>query len=231
MATLVLIRHGQASYGDADYDRLSERGHAQARALGPALAAMRLDAWFHGPHRRQRETAEVARAAAPALPAPALLDELAEYPAFEMLQHLIPRLVAEDGKFAALTTAPTPRLLDDAFHTVLARWGRDDWHVEGVERVGAFVARVRRGLECAITACARGGRVGVVTSAGPIGVAVGLVFALAPERMVRTSVVVRNASISELKLRTGDFAWEPDSVSLLTFNGTAHLPPELTTDR
>nr|HEX4318197.1 histidine phosphatase family protein [Kofleriaceae bacterium] len=231
MATLVLIRHGQASYGEADYDRLSERGRAQAGALGPALAAMTLDAWFHGPLRRQRETAELARAATPALPAPGVLDELAEYPAFEMLQHLIPRLVAEDPKFAQLTSAPTPRLLDEAFHTVLARWGRDDWQVDGVERVGAFVDRVRRGFERAIAACGRGGRVAVVTSAGPIGVAVGLVFALPPERAVRTSVVVRNASISELKLRTAGFAWQPEQVSLLTFNGTAHLPPELVTER
>ena len=31
MASLFLIRHGQASYGEADYDRLSTRGQEQAR--------------------------------------------------------------------------------------------------------------------------------------------------------------------------------------------------------
>jgi broad specificity phosphatase PhoE len=231
VATLLLVRHGQASYGEADYDRLSARGQQQARALGGALAATAVQALFTGPLRRQRETAALAREAMPALPAPDVIDELAEYPAFEMLQHLIPRLVAEDARFAALTSAPTPRLLDDAFHTVLARWGRDDWHVDGVERVGAFVERVRRGLDRAIAACASGGRVAVVTSAGPIGVALGLVFGLRPERMVRTSVVVRNASVTELKLRTTGFAWQPDHVSLLSFNVTGHLPAELNTDR
>ena len=231
MATLLLVRHGQASYGEADYDRLSARGQHQARALATAFAAAPVQALFTGPLRRQRDTAALAREALPSLPAPVVVDELAEYPAFEMLQHLIPRLVAEDARFAALTTAPTPRLLDDAFHTVLGRWGRDDWHVDGVERVGAFVARVRRGFDRAVAACASGGRVAVVTSAGPIGVALGLVFGLPPERMVRTSVVVRNASVTELKLRTAGFDWQPDQVSLLTFNVTAHLPPDLNTDR
>ena len=59
----------------------------------------------------------------------------------------MPRLVADDPKFAALATAPTPRLLDDAFHTILGRWSRDEWQVPGVERVDAFVARVRAALD------------------------------------------------------------------------------------
>jgi broad specificity phosphatase PhoE len=305
VATLLLIRHGQASYGEADYDRLSARGVAQAEALGAYLKTLRLDAVFHGPLRRQRETAEFAGlvgsviersgsagprspaegqggvviersgsagprspaegqggvviersgSAGPRSPAegqggvviersgsagprsPAegqggvVIDELAEYPAFEMLQHLVPKLVAEDAKFAALTTAPTPRLLDDAFHTVLSKWGRDEWYADGVERVGAFVARVQRGLERAIAAAGRGGRVAVVTSAGPIGVAVGLVFGLPAERMIRTSIAIRNASISELRFRSNGFDWQADKVTLVTFNTTGHLPAEMHTER
>src|SRR5689334_5584389 len=34
MSELFLIRHGQASFGAADYDELSELGHRQARWLG-----------------------------------------------------------------------------------------------------------------------------------------------------------------------------------------------------
>ena len=37
MGTIYLVRHGQASFGAADYDRLSDRGVAQARRLGQAL--------------------------------------------------------------------------------------------------------------------------------------------------------------------------------------------------
>ena len=141
MGTVYLIRHGQASYGEADYDRLSARGEEQARAVGTWLARQRIeqriDALYHGPLRRQVQTAAFAREAAAAqgvaLPPATELAELAEYPAFEMLQHLVPRLVAEDPEFAQLTTAPTPRLLDRAFHTILDRWAHDHWYVEGVE--------------------------------------------------------------------------------------------------
>jgi len=36
--TLLMVRHGQASFGKANYDELSERGHAQAYHLGLWLA-------------------------------------------------------------------------------------------------------------------------------------------------------------------------------------------------
>ena len=232
MATLLLIRHGQASYGEADYDRLSPRGQDQARALGRFLGEARLDVLYVGPLRRQRETAAfAAETAGESLPAPTELAALAEYPAFEMLQHFIPRLTAEDPRFAELTTAPTPRLLDDAFQTVLDRWGRDDWHAPGVERVEAFVARVRDALDRMIRAAASGARLAAITSAGPIGVALGLALELPVARMVRSSVVIRNASITELRFRSTDFDWQPDKVSLVTFNVTSHLPAELTTER
>ena len=232
MGTLLLIRHGQASYGEVDYDRLSARGHEQARAIWRFLARSRLDATYAGPLRRQQQTIATAREEAAGIPEPVTVDELAEYPAFDMLQHFIPRLVEEDSKYAALSTGPTPKLLDDAFHAILGRWARDEWSIEGVERVDGFVARVRTGLDKVIRAAASGARIAVVTSAGPIGVAVGLTLGVAAaERMVRTSSTIRNGSISELKFRGAGFAWQPEQISLLTFNVTSHLPDELHTHR
>ena len=237
MGTLYLIRHGQASYGEADYDRLSERGHAQARAVGRWLAEARLDALYAGPLRRQQQTAETAATTAAeagtALPALETLPAMAEYPGFELIKHFVPRLVAEDPRFATLETAPTPRLLDHAFHTILARWGGDEWAVDGVERVTAFVARVRAGLTHMLAAAAPGARIACVTSAGPIGVALGLTFAIPDARMVETSIVIRNASITELRFRSRAHgaAWHPDQVSLVTFNTTGHLPADLHTER
>ncbi|MGN6106985.1 MAG: histidine phosphatase family protein, partial [Kofleriaceae bacterium] len=122
-------------------------------------------------------------------------------------------------------------MLDEAFHTILGRWSRDEWEVDGLERVSAFVARVRGGLDRVIRAAGSGARIACVTSAGPIGVAVGLTFEIPDARMVRTSVVIRNASISELRFRSQGFDWQPDQLSLVTFNHTAHLPAELRTER
>ena len=235
MATLYLIRHGQASYGEVDYDRLSARGREQAAALGRFLARAQLNALYAGPLVRQQQTAQLASEAAAAagqpLPAIEAVPELAEYPAFEILKHMMPRLVAEDPRFAGLESTRSPRLLDEAFHAILRRWSRDEWTAEGLERVAGFVERVRAGLDRILRAAGSGARIGCVTSAGPIGVAVGLLYEATAERMVRTSVVVRNASITELRFRTQGFAWQPEQLSLVTFNVIAHLSDELHTDR
>lgn len=236
MATLFLIRHGQASYGDLDYDRLSARGREQAAALGRFLATAGLSGVYAGPLVRQRQTievaAEAAAAAGAALPEVQTVPELAEYPAFDILKHMMPRLVAEDARFAALQTDRTPELLDQAFQAILGRWSRGEWAAEGLERASEFAARVRAGLDRIFRAAGSGARLACVTSAGPIGVAVGLAFGIAAEeRMVRTSVVIRNASITELRFRSRGFDWRPDQLSLVTFNVTAHLTDELHTER
>ena len=38
MSAVYLVRHGQASFGAADYDQLSALGEQQARVLGQVLA-------------------------------------------------------------------------------------------------------------------------------------------------------------------------------------------------
>ncbi|HEY3808256.1 MAG TPA: histidine phosphatase family protein [Kofleriaceae bacterium] len=230
MAKLLLVRHGQASYGQLDYDRLSPRGEAQARTLGPLLAAQRPSALFVGPLVRQQQTAHFAREAAPELPEPVTIDGLAEYPGFDLVKAFMPKLVEEDPELGLLASAPTRELADRAFKTILARWSRDEWRLEGVERVHEFHARVAGAMTRAIASAASGGTIAVVTSAGPIGVAVGMVFGATAHHMIRASSTIRNASVSELKLRTQEFAWHPDKISLVTFNSTAHLPPDLVTE-
>lgn len=60
MAELFLVRHGQASFGEANYDKLSKLGHEQAIALGKALAQQGVTPkhWVIGSMVRHRETME-----------------------------------------------------------------------------------------------------------------------------------------------------------------------------
>ncbi len=64
MASIYLIRHGQASFGTDDYDRLSELGARQAEVLGEYLehCGIAFDAVYCGELQRQRRTAEIATA-------------------------------------------------------------------------------------------------------------------------------------------------------------------------
>ena len=59
MGIVLLVRHGQASFGAEDYDVLSEIGVAQSKRLGAWLAEAGVEpsALIHGAMRRQRDTA------------------------------------------------------------------------------------------------------------------------------------------------------------------------------
>ncbi len=60
MTTILLARHGQASFGQENYDQLSELGILQAKMLGQHYAntQRRIDAIFSGSLVRQRDSAQ-----------------------------------------------------------------------------------------------------------------------------------------------------------------------------
>ena len=63
MARITLIRHGQASFGQANYDQLSERGYRQGELVGQALATrgIKPDLILCGSMSRHRQTLESAQ--------------------------------------------------------------------------------------------------------------------------------------------------------------------------
>ncbi|RXJ15693.1 phosphoglycerate mutase family protein, partial [Deinococcus metallilatus] len=82
MSQLILVRHGQATPFEADTDRLSPLGEAQARAVGAYLAEAGLEPTdvICGSLVRQRESARLAaEAAGGGWPAPRIDSRLAEY--------------------------------------------------------------------------------------------------------------------------------------------------------
>lgn len=62
MPVVLLVRHGQASFGAEDYDHLSDLGRRQSAVVGAELRrrALRDPAVVHGALRRQRVTASLA---------------------------------------------------------------------------------------------------------------------------------------------------------------------------
>ena len=60
MAEILLLRHGQASFGSDDYDALSDLGHVQAAINADYLqrSGLAIDAVYSGSLKRQQETAQ-----------------------------------------------------------------------------------------------------------------------------------------------------------------------------
>jgi len=229
VSTLLLIRHGQASLGAADYDVLSPLGELQARRLGEHLAAMidPPDRIVSGPRRRQRDTASLLVAAARArgadFPTPDLLPDFDEYPALEVMQGHLQRLAAEDPELAADTqvflaqprgSAEHRRAFEAVFQRMMRHWHDERVQAPELETSAAFQARVARGLAGLLAA--RGRTTLVVTSAGPCGVGLRLGLDLDPWAALKASFVVRNSAITELRARGG-----PPTLTM--FNALPHL--------
>ena len=60
MSEIIFVRHGQASFGEEDYDKLSQNGHRQAYLLGLKLKELsfKFDKVICGGMTRHRETLE-----------------------------------------------------------------------------------------------------------------------------------------------------------------------------
>lgn len=206
MGVLLLLRHGQASVGTADYDRLSGLGHLQAEAAGIRLARADLNigqVWSGG-LARQAESARVVLAELGRSPDDLATDaRLDEYDPAGIL--------GADDPFAAATTPESQRALQVTLDEALVRWIKGDasypqTHSDFLTRVDTVVADL----------AARPGTTLAITSAGVIAVACARLAGLPAERWPALARVVVNASIT--KLITGS-----TGTHLLTFNDHAHL--------
>jgi broad specificity phosphatase PhoE len=221
MGLVLLVRHGQASFGADDYDVLSERGVEQSRMLGAALARQGLEpgAVLHGSMRRQRDTA-LAMVDGGGWAVDPELDQ-----GWDEFDHL--------GVFSATPNGHDPRTLHDrrAFQTLFeeatARWSGGAHDDEYAETWPSFLKRVAAALDRALD---RHPVTVVCSSGGPIAaVCATLVDPAAPSDEVARlwnafNTVNANSSVTRvLEGSTGR--------RLLSFNEHSHLPRDLVTYR
>lgn len=209
MAEITLVRHGQASYGTDDYDRLSELGHEQSRWLGGYMAAhgLKFDAVVRGALRRHRETAEGILAAAPDLPYPHV------DPRFNELDfdRIAEQFIRETG-----STAPHNRDgFLSTFPQMFTAWG-EGMQIPGAESFDHFEERVYAGLD-AVTKPGRSAL--IVTSGGVIGIVLRRVLGLSLPATADLLLNITNASVHRLTLERG-------KLRLALFNAAPHLDPE-----
>jgi broad specificity phosphatase PhoE len=174
MSVLLLVRHGQASFGKKDYDALSELGHEQSRVLGRAFAARGVvpDLVLRGELRRHRETAEgIVEGLGRDVP----IEVDAGWDEFDFL-HVVqvhkPLYRSRTLMMADLARGGRPReAFQKVFEDATLRWTGGDYETEYHESFAAFSARVDAALRRAADRIAAHGTLMVVSSGGPIGLA------------------------------------------------------------
>jgi broad specificity phosphatase PhoE len=170
MGLVLLVRHGQASFGADDYDVLSETGVAQSKRLGVWLAGAGIEptALLHGAMRRQRDTATAMAEAAGWSPAPELDVGWNEFDHLGVVARGLDAVGTGAGERSRTPTALDPRAFQRAFEDATARWSGGGYDDEYDESWPAFVARATGALE---RASEREGVTVVVSSGGPIAIA------------------------------------------------------------
>ncbi len=210
MGNLYLVRHGQASFGAADYDNLSELGQRQSVRVGEYFArkGLQFEAVLTGTLRRHAQTwAGIAQGAGLTLQ-PTVWPGLNEYDSAAVIATISP---------LPLTRPDTPELYKHHFRLLrdgLTQWMNGVVSPKGMPTYTEFAHGVTSALEHIRKA--HTGNVLIVSSGGPISTAVGRILGTAPETTIELNMRIRNSSITE-------FAFTPKRHMLLTFNTLPHL--------
>jgi broad specificity phosphatase PhoE len=240
MGVVLLVRHGQASFGADDYDVLSETGWEQSRLLGRWLAerAVTPDVVLRGGMRRHRETVDGLLEGA-GWSAPVELD-----PGWDEFDHLgvVAALPPPDGPDAERPDGARSagarsagdverREFQRVFEAATRRWTSGEHDEDYPESFSSFRARVEAALGRACGHAGPGGTAVVVSSGGPIAAACGSLVAPGTDAAAllwslwaRFNAVVVNTSVTRVLVgSTGP--------RMLTFNEHAHLEGEHLTYR
>ena len=214
MPTILLIRHGQGSYGAADYDELSGQGQEQSAVAARELAARELNVSrvLSGSLRRQRDTAAPTAAAfGLALNVDPRWNEFDMDDILANHSETSARAHADPGS-EPVSSAEFQRLLEPA----LASWISAGEQSPAAETWTQFDSRIRAALN-ELAASIPSGSTGVVfTSAGVIAALCSAILRLSGEVVIRLNRVSINAGITKL-------ACGRSGISLVSFNEHAYL--------
>ncbi|CAM3542921.1 histidine phosphatase family protein [Nocardioides zeicaulis] len=222
MSRILLVRHGQASFGAADYDDLSPTGHEQSRVLGAALAARGVvpDRVVAGQMRRHEQTAA------------ALLDgsgwsaDVRVDAGWNELDHV--QVLDVHGTPTSREGESGTAVFQRWFEEATRRWiaaGDDDAYDESF---GAFTSRVDAALSRLVDDLPEKGTAVVLTSGGAIAWTVAAL--LADDTAARTDLWLRLNPVS-INTGTSTIVRGRRGTTLVSFNAADHLSPDLLTYR
>jgi broad specificity phosphatase PhoE len=230
MSHIILVRHGQASFLERNYDKLCENGEAQARLLGEywSRRGVVFGSVYSGPRARQLETARIVaeayRSAGLFFLETVVMSEFDEYQAEAVLRECLPQLLQVNTEIKELHRAykdssesgDRRKTFQQLFEAVIAKWVAGEIVAPGIESWLEFCLRVERGLAQVVRDTPPTASAVVFTSAGTIGAAMRRALHLSGEDTLRVTWMSRNASFSE-------FLASGERFTLSTFNAHPHL--------
>ena len=229
MGSALLIRHGQASFGAEDYDKLSEVGEQQSRALGRWLkqTGQQPDLIVLGSMQRHIRTAELCVEAAGVTASQLTLSQLDELDHVEIVARYRTDFTSFNDMRAELAGSADPqRAFQQLFAAAIDRWTGGAHDNEYTLNWPAFRERVLQGLQ--ILAAHEARTIWVFTSGGPIGLIAHDLIGASIEHPLALSWPLVNTSLTRVALGGNRH-------SLISYNSWPHLElagdPRLVTHR
>ena len=227
MSEIYLIRHGQASFGEDNYDKLSPTGVKQAAILARYLAesGKRFDAVYTGEMERQQKTAQefirYYTANEIFVPKSDMSAAFNEYDSFSVWKALIPEMLEENPALAKdlEKLQGNQKVFQKIFAELMARWTKGEYRASGIPRWDDFVNNVNKGLDQLMAHHGAKKRVAVFTSGGPISVSVQTALNLSNQKTLEISWQLMNASVTRIK-------YNSRGIMLAGFNDVTHLELE-----
>lgn len=204
MPAIAILRHGQASFGTDDYDRLSDLGRVQAQVAGQELVrrGLRSPVLVSGSLLRQRDTAAIAGRELGAA-SDRVDPRFDEFDAHAAVDAHLGREGATDG----MSSREFQGHLDDVM---------GEWMATGDARWRQFVDGAMAGLTELAQSLPAGQDAVVVSSAGVTAAITGRLLGADAAGVIALNRVSVNASITTV-------VWGSRGLSLVTFNDHAHL--------
>lgn len=222
MSKILLVRHGQASFGAADYDNLSDLGHEQSRVLGAALAARGVvaDVVVAGEMRRHAQTA------AAVLDGAGWSSEVAVDAGWNEFDHL--QVLAVHDQPTTAEGESEKAAFQRWFEEATLRWTSGEHDEAYDESFAAFTSRVEAATVRLADALPSRGTAVVLTSGGPVAWACATL--LADAAGARTDLWLRLNPVS-VNTGTSTVIRGSRGTTLVSFNAHDHLAPDLITYR
>lgn len=212
-----MVRHGQASFGTDDYDRLSPRGKEQSRALGAHLdrqgtLPVRITS---GGMKRQLQTAHGAIEGAGWATTTDIDQGWDEFNATDLIN------ACPTGEPESKTN---PRAFQRLLEKASTRWASGNHDADYLETFPAFTQRVDGALERSVAGLGSGESSMVVSSSGAIAWAATRLLNGGFDQWLALNRVTINSGVT--KIVSGS-----SGTTLISFNDHAHLPHDWVTYR
>ncbi|MBB6520462.1 histidine phosphatase family protein [Pseudoteredinibacter isoporae] len=224
MAEILLVRHGQASFGSDNYDQLSELGYRQGRLLGQHFLQKEhhFNALYSGTLARQQQTAQalidVYRAAAVDVPELTIDAAWNEFDNHAQVERLLPGLLEKHAELKddAEAMLRDKKSFQKVLRAVFQYWIVEQPETEGLESWPEAKARFEAALKTVMKNNGSGQSAAAFTSGGVVAALSAIVMGMGADKVYGLFEPVINASITRL-------IHSQNNISLSSFNEHQYL--------